>query len=141
MSSKDDVWDYAYTQSLLMWLNAQGYTPNTIPAVNRKQVIELAREHAMYMADLAMEGLLTSKSPESHQGGAIVHLLFDRDSTQVLDMLQAFTELSSGEVIRNAIAIYEWLRQRLHADEVVTITREMCPHLAPKPGRSHLKLV
>jgi hypothetical protein len=140
MSSKDDVWDCAYTQSLLLWLSEHGYTPNTIPAANRKLVIGLAREHAMYMADLTIEAWLISKAPDTHQGGSMIHLLFDRDSTYVLDSLKSFTQLSAGEVIRNAIATYEWLRQRLDADEAVTITREMCPHLAPKP-RSHLKLV
>jgi len=141
MSKQDDVWDYAYVQALLMWLNAHGYTPNTIPAVSRKQVIELAREHAMFMANLSVEGWLTSNAPESHRGGSMVHLLFDRDSTEWLDFLQAFTQLSVGEVIRNAIATYEWLRQRLHEDVSITITREMCPHLAPKPSKPHLKLV
>lgn len=141
MSKQDDVWDYAYTQALLMWLHSHGYTPNTIPAATRRQVIELARDHAMFMADVALDGWLTSNAPESHRGGTVLHLLFDKDSTEVLNYLQSFTELSAGEVIRNAIAIYDWIRQRLHEDPELTITRELCPHLAPKPGKPHLKLV
>lgn len=139
--SQDDIWDYAYTQSLLMWLSTHGYTPNTIPAATRKQVIELARDHAMYMADVAVEGWLRHKAPDSHREGVMVHLLFDRDSTQVLDSLQQFTQLSAGEVIRNAVAVYEWIRQCLHENPSVTITRESCPHLAPKSSKPHLKLV
>lgn len=129
MSQQDDIWDYAYAQAVLMWLNSHGYTPHTIPAMNRRQVAELAREHAMFMADLTLESWLTSKAPESHRGGSMVHLLFDRDSTQVLDTLQSQTQLSLGEVIRNAVATYEWFRQRLIEQPSVTITREMVPNL------------
>jgi len=136
MSEQDNVWDYAYTQALLLWLSKQGFTPDTIPAIKRRQVIERAREYATRMADFATEELLTSKA-----GGSVLHLLFDREATEVLDFLRAFTGMSAGDVVKNSIAIYEWLRQRLVDDEAVTITREMCPHLAPKPAKPHLTLV
>jgi len=134
MSTPDDVWDYAYTQAILMWLTQHGYSPNTIPLNRRKRVMETARGHAMQMADLAIRELFSSRAPD----GATLHLALDRDATEVLESLEAFTQLSTGDVLQHSIAVYEWLRQQLHANPAVTITREMCPHLAPKP---HLRLV
>jgi hypothetical protein len=117
-----------------MWLTTHNYTPKSIPARHRQQVMEDARRHAMQMADLAIEeqGL--------PPGGASLHLTLDQDAAQVFASLQAFTQMSAGDVIRHSIAVYEWLRQELHAGPAVTITREMCPHLAPKQ-KPHLRLV
>jgi hypothetical protein len=141
LMNQDDLWGFAYTQALLLWLNQHGYTPNTIPDLNRRTIMELARDHAMKMADLAIEAWLNHKAPEEYKGGSMVHLLFDTESTELLVYLQGFTDLRCGEVIRNALAVYDWIRERLHDAPEFTITREMCPHLAPKPTRSHLRLV
>lgn len=136
MSKEDDVWDHAYTQALLMWLHSHGYSANNIPAHRRKHVVELAREYAMAMANLAIEEWAASR-----MGGSMLHMVFDQESTQVLASLAAFTQLPTEEVIRNAVAVYEWIRQGLHQNKAVMITREMCPHLAPKPAKPHLTLV
>lgn len=134
MSKQDDLWAYAYTQALLMWLARHGYTPRTIPASNRKKIMEAGRMHAMQMADLAIE------EQEPPPGGSTLHLTLDQDAAEVFSSLQDFTQMSAGDVIRHSIAVYEWLRQELHAGPAVTITREMCPHLSPRP-KPHLRLV